>query len=295
MPPDITAGKAALAWPVVTDRVLVVLDDEARVLDPATPILRADDLGVVRGEAVFETLRLAGGRPAFLDLHLRRLERSAQRVDIALPAGFDRLALAAAQAYRPAEGMLRLTCTKGPPAGRPVAFAVAGPIPAEVVRGRERGVRAVTLTLGLPAGLRAQAPWLLGGVKSTSYAVNMASLRAAVEQGAEDAIWVSSDGEVLEAPTATVAWVSRGRLVTPAAQEVGTLPGTTAQVALTASPIPVDVRRSTVEELRAADEVLLLSSVRGVAPVTELDGRQLGVGTVTVALREAFERAVRSA
>ena len=165
-------------------------------------------------------------------------------------------------------------------------------MPADVVRAREEGVSAVTLALGVPADLRRSAPWLLGGVKSTSYAVNMASLRAAAGAAAQDAIWVSSDGFVLEAPTATVAWVTDDRLVTPPADAVGTLPGTTAHIALGLADVPVEVRSGTVEELRAADEVLLLSSVRGIAPVVRLDGRELGAGPVTARLRTAFEQAV---
>jgi 4-amino-4-deoxychorismate lyase len=275
----------------MADSVLLLLDDPTRVLDPATPLLRADDLGVVRGEAVFETLRVAKGRPAFLDLHLRRLARSAARVAIALPGGWDELARAAAATQD--DGMLRLTCTKGPAGGLPVGFAVAGPLPPETVRGREEGIRVVTMTLGVGADVRRQAPWLLGGVKSTSYAVNMATQRAAQDAGADDAIWVSSDGEVLEAPTATVAFVRDGRVVTPPADEVGILPGTTAEATLAFSPLPVEVRRARADELRDADEVMLLSSVRGVAPVVELDGRRLGVGPVTAELRDAFERAVR--
>ena len=258
------------------------------------PVLRADDLGVVRGESVFETLRVAGGRPVFLELHLERLARSAARVEIDLPDGWAPLARLAAQAFSSSgeQGVLRLTCSKGAPGADPVGFGLVTPVPAESVLARERGVAAVTLTLGVPARLRADAPWLLGGVKSTSYAVNMATLRAAQDAGAQDAVWVSSDGLVLEAPTSTVAWVRDGRLVTPPAEQVGTLPGTTAAVALAHSPVPVDVRLGTVEELRAADEVLMLSSVRGVTPVVRLDGRALPVGPVTAALRDAFEKAV---
>lgn len=276
----------------MTRTVLALLEDPPRLVDPTTPVLRADDLGTARGESVFETLRIAAGRPAFLDLHLARLARSAGRVAIDLPGGWAELARVATEAYGEADGMLRLTCSKGAPGAGPVGFALAGPVPAEAVRGREQGVSVVTLSLGVPADLRADADWLLGGVKSTSYAVNMATQRAAEARGAQDAIWTSSDGQVLEAPTATVAWVRDGVLVTPPADEVGTLPGTTAHVALGLSPVPVEVRRGTVEELRAADEVVLLSSVRGVAPVVRLDGRELGVGPVTVELRAAFEKAV---
>ena len=255
-------------------------------------MLRADDLGVSRGESVFETLRIAAGRAAFLDLHLARLQRSAQRLAIPLPTGWAELAALATSAYDASEGMLRLTCSKGVAGGDPVGFALASPVPAATLQGREHGVSAVTLSLGVPAALRQEAPWLLGGVKSTSYAVNMASLRAAEDRGAQDAIWTSSDGEVLEAPTATVAWVRDGVLVSPPADQTGTLPGTTAQVALALSPVPVQLRRGSVAELAEADEVMLLSSVRGVAPVVRLDGRPLSVGPVTRALRSAFEAAV---
>jgi 4-amino-4-deoxychorismate lyase len=279
----------------VTPSVLALLADPPRLVDPATPILRADDLGVARGEAVFETLRIAGGAPAFLDLHLVRLQRSADRLAVPLPRGWAELAQLATEAYGAADGMLRLTCTKGVPGGAPVGFALASPIPPGSAEAREQGVSAVTLSLGVSADHRAASPWLLGGVKSTSYAVNMASQRAAEAQGAQDAIWISSDGQVLEAPTSTVAWVRGGVLVTPPADELGILPGTTAQVALDLSPVPVQVRRGSVEELRAAQEVLLLSSVRGVAPVVRLDGRDLPVGPVTAQLRAAFERAVQGA
>lgn len=276
----------------MTDTVLALLTpDGPQLVDPAAPVLRADDLGVLRGEAVFETARIAAGRPAFLDAHLRRLARSAERLAIELPAGWPALAEAAVAAYGAPDGVLRLVCTKGGLDIGPVAFALVTPVPAETIRGREDGVTAVTLTLGLSADVRTKAPWLLGGVKSTSYAVNMATLRHAHDEGADDAIWLSSDGEVLEAPTSTVAWVRDDVLVTPPT-ELGILPGTTLDVALGLLDVPYEVRRGTAAELAAADEVLMLSSVRGVAPVVALDGRRLGTGPVTGRLRTAFEAAL---
>jgi len=283
------------------DPVLVLLDRGApRLADPSAPVLRADDLGVLRGESVFETVRIAGGRPAFLDAHLRRLHSSADRLEIALPGGWVELVALALAHWPDADGILRLVCSKGPapvgpaPVGpAPVGFALLTPMPAETVAARA-GVTAITLTLGVPAGLREGAPWLLGGVKSTSYAANMASQRHARDLGADDVVWVSSDGEVLEAPTSTVAWIAAGRLVTPP-PSVGILPGTTLQAVLDLQLVDADVRRGTVAELRAAEEVLLLSSGRGIAPVVRLDDVELGVGPVTQRLQNAFEAAVQRA
>jgi 4-amino-4-deoxychorismate lyase len=266
----------------------LLLLDGLREVDPTAPVLRADDLGVLRGESVFETLRVGNGKPAFLDAHLARLGESARRLDLALPHGWRELAEKACVGVD--DGVLRLVCSKGSPEGGPVGFALVTAVPEETRNAREHGVSVLTLTLGVSADQRAQAPWLLGGVKATSYAVNMASLRHARAEGAEDVIWVSTDGQVLEAPTSTVAVVVDGVLVSPP-PEVGVLAGTT--LAAVKDLVPFRSRALGVDELGAADEVMLLSSVRGVAPVVRLDGADRLAGPVTSRLRDAYEVAVR--
>ncbi len=272
------------------------------LVDPAEPVLRADDLGVQRGDGLFETARVAGGRVVNLDAHLRRLRSGAARAALEVPPDDEwrELAELAVKAAEAGDGYLKLVCTRGPMAGGPVtAFALVLPVPSEVLRARQSGVSAVTLSLGVGAGARAEAPWLLGGVKTTSYAVNMASLREAETRGAQEAIWLATGGEVLEAPTATVCWVREGTVHTPA-PSTGILDGTTlADVRTVAgrAGIPFTVTGGTAADLAAADEVFLVSSVRGVAGVHTLDGRPVGaggLGPVTVALRDGLEELVRS-
>ena len=259
----------------------VVLLEGLREVAPTEPVLRADDLGVVRGEAVFETLLVVDGRPCFLDEHLSRMAVSAHRLEIPLPDGFDELAHLIAQGA--ADAGLRLTMTKGG-----VGFAVLFDVAADTVAQRQ-GIAVVTLPLGVPSSLRRTAPWLLGGVKSTSYAVNMATSREAHARGADDAIWTSTDGFVLEAPTSTVvAWVD-GRVVTPPV-ETGILPGTTLRACQRLVEIVPD--ELSTGALAAADEVALLSSVRGVAPVTSLDGRALSTDRARD-LQARFEASLR--
>ena len=89
-----------------------------------------------------------------------------------------------------------------------------------------RGIRVVTLDRGIDSGVPARAPWLLLGAKTLSYAVNMAAIREAKRRGADDAIFVSSDGIVLEAPTASLILRFGDRFVTPAPNG-GILHGTT--------------------------------------------------------------------
>jgi 4-amino-4-deoxychorismate lyase len=140
------------------------------------------------------------------------------------------------------------------------------------------------------ADFRSTSPWALGGVKSTSYAVNMATLRHAHELDADDAIWVSTDGWVLEAPTSTVVAVVDGLLMTPPVG-TGILAGTTLLACRRLTEILE--RPLSVEQLARADEVALLSSVRGIAPVVVLDGRELGAGPVVKDLAARFEASLR--
>ena len=95
---------------------------------------------------------------------------------------------------------------------------------------RERGIRVVTLDRGLDSGAAARAPWLLLGAKTLSYAVNMAAIREAKRRGADDAIFVSSDGIVFEAPTASLILRIGDRFVTP--EPSGSILQGTTQVSL---------------------------------------------------------------
>jgi 4-amino-4-deoxychorismate lyase len=267
----------------MSDRVLGVLG--RGLVDAGAPVLRGDDLGLIRGDGVFETLRVHGGRAFLFDEHFDRMVRSAARMDLEL-GDRDRwraLTDEALAAYGAAAGVLRLYCTRGVEGETaPTEYLLVRPLPAAAVRERAEGVAAVTLSLGVPADVRRRAPWLLGGVKTTSYAVAMAAKREAERRGAQDAIWVSTDDQVLEGATSTVVVVSGDHAWTPP-DDTGILPGTTLDcVRRLAGPLGIDIgtRATTVDELGRADEVLLLGSIRGVAAVRRLDGSPVGTGEV---------------
>jgi 4-amino-4-deoxychorismate lyase len=108
-----------------------------------------------------------------------------------------------------------------------------------------------------------------------SYAVNMASLRWAAAQGAEEVLWVSSEGYALEAPTATLVWLADETLWTVPPEDTGILAGTTARWLLNhAASVGFSAAERLVQpdELADADGVWLVSSVRGAAEVRSLDG-----------------------
>jgi 4-amino-4-deoxychorismate lyase len=277
-------------------RVVIWQGGHARPVDPDEPVVTAFDQGLGRGDGVFESVLVSGGRTPHLGAHLARLHRSAQLVELPDPDDDAvRALVAAAVADWPADvdGACRVFLTRGLGEGTPpTLLALLAPVPAETIRQRDEGIAVVTLSLGIPADFRRTAPWLLGGAKTLSYAVNMAAQRHAHAVGADDVVFTSLEGRLLEGPTSTVVWAAGDRLHTPPV-ETGILAGTT-QARLFARAEddgwPTAVTPGTVADLQAADAVWLLSGIRGAAPVIRLDGVERADAGLTRRVRELLTR-----
>jgi 4-amino-4-deoxychorismate lyase len=264
------------------------------IVPPGEPVVRADDLGVLHGDGLFETMHVRAGRPWLRDEHLARLARSAAALDLLLPGATelaDLLDTACAGWPVETEGMLRLVCTRGPEHGGPATvFATLSEVPAGLRRARQAGITVATLPLGVAAGARAGASWLLAGVKSTSYGVNLAARRWAAGHDVDDVLWISVEGYALEGPTSSVLWLEGGTLYTVPAASTGILPSVTTGWLLAhadALGFSAAERMVTPAELReATGGVWFASSVRGVAEVRALDGMPLPPSPHTTALRE---------
>lgn len=251
-------------------------------VDSSEPALRVSELSTQRGDGVFETLSVVDGHAQEVQPHLARLARSAQICDLPLPnlAQWS-AAISAAVAQIPQQGELaiKLVLSRGVENGpSPTAWLHASAA-TDFSAVRESGVRVITLDRGYDRGVAERAPWLLLGAKTLSYAVNMAALREAHRRGADDTIFVTSDGYVMEGPTSSVILRHNGVFSTPAPS--GAILHGTTQTSLfeylERHGHGVSYRDISVEELRSADAVWLVSSVRLAVAVTELDGRQLPV------------------
>src|SRR3954454_5670039 len=277
-------------------RVAIWRDGEVRTVDADEPVVTAFDQGLGRGDGAFESVLVTGGKTPHLDAHLLRLHRSARIMSLPDPGdGAVRALVAALVADWPADvdGACRVFLTRGLGEGEPpTLLALLAAVPAETLRQRAEGIAVVSLSLGVPADLRASAPWLLGGAKTLSYAVNMAALRHAHGLGADDVVFTSLEGRLLEGPTSTVVWAAGGRLHTPPV-ETGILAGTT-QARLFACAEddgwPTSVTPGTVADLHAADAVWLLSGIRGAAAVTRLDGVERGDAGLSARVHELLAR-----
>lgn len=262
------------------------------VVPPDGAVVRADDEALIRGRAAFETLRVYDGRPFRMQLHLERLGASARAIDLPpVPLEeFEKLASAALSEAGADEAVLRLVWTAGPVDGRPEALAMVSEIPSWIDEVRARGARAVSLL-----GVRAEAPWLLPGVKSTSYAVNMAAEAEAKRRGADEAVFVDPGNVVLEG-TVTNVWWRKGRALRTPMLDLGILAGVTrAALIELARDLDYEVEEGsfTIDDVYEADEAFTSSSVRELMPLVELDGRTLSRGPVSDGLFAALRDTAR--
>jgi 4-amino-4-deoxychorismate lyase len=249
--------------------------------DPTRAQLLVTDLVATRGEGVFETLGVFDGVAMNVGPHLQRLARSAAMIDLPAP-DLDLLAAAldAAIAAHTAvpELTARIMMTRGVEGtDAPTAWIHART--ADDYSPARRGMRVVMLDRGVPTTVAETSPWLLAGAKTLSYAGNMTALREARRRGADDALYVSSDGWCLEGPTSTLL-VRRGDTFTTTPTEAGVLPGTTVDTVFTA--LEQDGHATSRELMRpqdvlGSDGAWLLSSGRLAAPIARLDDRELPV------------------
>lgn len=286
--------------------VVVTLDGV--VHDPDAPLLHADDLAAVRGDGIFETLLVRDGRACLVESHLRRLVASAKSLQLPEPdvaAWRSAIDLATQQwtAQEDSEAALRLVYSRGRETGSPpTAYVSVSPLPGRITTVRRDGVSVLTLDRGLPAAAADTMPWLLAGAKTLSYAMNMAALRHAADQGADDVVFVSSDGFILEGPRSTVVIATdsvdgaEGRmcLLTPPPW-YPILRGTTQQALFEvarAKGYDCDYRALRPADLAAAQGVWLISAITLAARVHTLDGEPLPHPKLAADVAELVDAAI---
>jgi len=236
----------------------------------------ATDEGLIRGDGVFEVIRLYDGRPFAFDRHLARLERSA--TNLRLPLDLEAIRADAwrllAQAGTDHEHeLLRVVVTRG---GRRLLLTEPMPANPEIVR-----LGSVTYS----------PTRILDGIKSLSYGANMLAGRLARERGFDEALLVTPHGRVLEAPTSSIFWIKDGELLTPPLDE-HILASITRAIVIEATG--ASERSCTLDELLRADEAFLASTTREVQAISMIDDWAFDApGPVTAQTAEVVEALVR--
>ena len=243
----------------------------------AAATIPANDEGLLRGDGIFEVIRLYDGKPFALEAHLQRLERSALNLRLALDLESVRAEAARLLAHAgsgPDHELLRIVVTRG---GHRILLTERLPAAREQVR----------------LGTVTYSPTrVLDGVKSLSYAANMLATRVARERGFDEALLVTPHGHVLEAPTSSIFWVKDGEVFTPPLSDHILASITRALVIDTAG---ASERSCTLDELGKADEAFLTSTTREVQPVAQIDDHSFNGGKADSArVAAAVSERVRS-
>lgn len=252
--------------PPRTPRSIAWMDGRVVPADQATmPLL---DDGVLRGDAVFDAMLVRAGRTHARDRHLARLRASGRALGVRVPVvhrAIDDLLLA----WGEHDGALKVIVTRS-----------------GLVRALLRPVQwPESLALSVVA-----APWRtpLTGAKTLSYAVNQWATRTARQAEADDALVVDPDGRVCEVPTAAVVTVHDGWLRTPDPDVVPILSSVSIEVLREVAEVAPAVL--TVDDVRTADEVWIVSATRPLLPVHALDDMAFPApGPVAGELRPVLE------
>lgn len=258
--------------------------------DVAAPQLSVLDLAATRGDGIFETISLGNGRLQALEPHLARFAHSAAMLDLPTPdAAHWRAAIVEVAAHLASvasepvdEGFVKIVMSRGieggsgallPGATVPTGWALAAVAPDHSAARRD-GIRVVLLDRGYRHDIAQTSPWLLAGAKTLSYAINRGVFREAARRGADDALFVSSDGYLLEAAVSNLVLMRGQTMLTPRTDQ-GILAGTTqADIFTWASGrgFATEYSMLTPDDLASADAAWLVSSGRHAAPIRAVDG-----------------------
>jgi branched-chain amino acid aminotransferase len=253
---------------------------DGHIAPAAETVVPVTDEGLIRGDGVFEVIRVYEGRPFKLDEHLDRLERSGE--NLRLPVDREVVAtelwkLLAEAGTGPNHQAVRIMLTRG--GHRIVMTEPLHPLPPVS--------RLATITYSPTI--------VLDGIKSLSYAANMLMARLARERGFDDALLVTPGGTVLEATTSSIFWVRDGQVHTPPLEDHILASITRAMVIDVAAATgiaggQVHERSVDLEDLLAADEVFVASTMRDVQPVAAIDDTGFPTpGPVSAQLSAAVE------
>jgi branched-chain amino acid aminotransferase len=268
-----------------------------KVTRASRAVIPVFDRGLVLGDGLFETLRVREGQPEFLDLHYRRWTKSAHRLRLHIPVSEVELRNILSTLCRKSrcnDAVARITLTRGrylgglsiDPSIPPTLIVTVMPVSELPVELYESGVKVVISGIN-----KAAASGLDPGIKSTNYLANIFAKAEADKKGCYEAILLGPRGEIAELSTSSFFCVLGGVVTTPPI-DTGILPGITRQVLLREmrrKRIPIRESEIFPRDIPRMTEAFLSSSVRGLVPITRIEGRRIGNGKVGPIYRALWE------
>jgi branched-chain amino acid aminotransferase len=271
-----------------------------RFLPEAEAVVSLSDRGFLLGDGLFETTRVANGRPFRLAQHLERLGRGAEFFKIKPPFAAKEIQKFAAELIEKnemAEAILRVTLTRGPGsrgyspngAAQPTLALTLHALPAQTA---DEPLQWSMIT----SSFRIPASDALSGFKSTSKILNVLARADAEARGADEALLLNTNGEVAETASGNLFWVYHDKICTVPTGR-GVLPGITRAVVLEicqALGLESNKRVSKPEMLRNAEGMFVTQSALGIVPVVSFDGAPVAPSPLVDQIATAYNSMLES-
>lgn len=271
-----------------------------RRASPDAAHVSARDRGFTLADGLFETMRVESGVAFRLDRHLARLARGLNVLRIPLVPAIEEWVQIACREAPPGAASIRLTVTRGVGAGGvvvsrdvpPTVIVALNPMPAFPPAVYERG-----LSAHVASGRRNEHA-MTTGLKTIAYTDNVAAWLEARDASADEALFLDTDGHCSEATASNLFVWTGSELITPPVS-CAALPGITRAAVIEIAGslgIATAERAFGLDELHAAQEAFLTSSLRGLAPLVRVGSRTIGEtrpGPRTRRLAAAYAEVVR--
>ncbi|MBD2016665.1 aminotransferase class IV [Microcoleus sp. FACHB-53] len=238
--------------------------------------LPLNDLGIVRGYGVFDFLRTYNAVPFKLTEHVQRLQNSAKLIGLSLPwstAEIEEITQNTLTHNHLPEANIRIVVTGGAsadfitPLGQPSLMVIVTPVSKYPQEYYEQGIKVITVPIER----------FIPKAKSLNYISAIGALQQAKQTNAVEALYMNSQGDVLEGTT-TNFFVFRGsQLITP---KEGILNGITRDVILELAKDRFEIVEQSIaySQLNHCDEAFITSSTKEIMPVVQIDELYISQG-----------------
>jgi len=255
------------------------------------------DHGFLYGDGVFEGIRAYNGRVFRLDEHIDRLYDSAMAIMLDIPLSKDEMKQAILETLRVnglVDAYIRPIVSRGigdlglDPRKCLVSnlFIICQPWGAMYGDLYDKGLSAVTVTV------RRNAPESLSpNIKSLNYLNNILAKIEANHKGGDEAIILDVRGNISEGSGDNIFIIKNATISTP--QVMNNLRGITRAAAIEIAQdigYPLQETDLGLFDLYTADEVFVTGTAAEIAPITTVDGRPVGDGSVGTITKELMQR-----
>lgn len=260
----------------------------------AEAVVSVNDRGFLLGDGLFETMRVANGKPFRFAQHLERLTRGADFLKIKPPFTPKELEKFAAQLIgqnQMPEAVLRVMLTRGPGlrgyspknSGIPTLVMTLHPLPPQ---NADEPLQWSMVT----SSFRIPASDALSSFKTTSKILNVLARAEAETQGADEALLLNTNGEVAETAGGNLFWVYQEKICTVPTGR-GVLPGITRAVVLEiCQSLGLETNKRVIkpEHLRNAEGLFVTNSALGIVPVVAFDGEPVAPSPLVDQISSAY-------